>query len=292
MEVRLIDQKDIDKNKWNSCVHFAHNGNIFGYHWYLNNVVKEWHGLVEGEYESVLPLIYQPKSLFRKARLYTHGLLRSTGIYSVNVLSEKRIRTFLEAIPDDYPKWQIAFNEGMSLPSAFQNKRVIQKKNALLLLKIPYEEIAAEYSPALVQILEKASLANLIVVNNITPEKLVAFYRKHAKGNWSESNFHAYQRVMYNAMHRGWGLFSGIQNQKGELLAANFFTISNQRFMSLLPVVSPEGKKVGALELLFDMSIRMQAGRPVVLDFNVEEPGSFELGFGAVASPFFVGANK
>ncbi len=63
MNIRFVPQEDIDKTKWNSCVHYAINGNIFGYMWYLNNVAKKWDALVEEDYESVFPLIWRYKYL-------------------------------------------------------------------------------------------------------------------------------------------------------------------------------------------------------------------------------------
>jgi hypothetical protein len=42
MAVRWVKREDIDKVKWNSCVHYAYNGNIFGYVWYLDFIGKSW----------------------------------------------------------------------------------------------------------------------------------------------------------------------------------------------------------------------------------------------------------
>ena len=286
MDIRFVSQEDIDKNKWNSCIYYARNGNIFGYYWYLTNVVKEWDALVEGDYESVMPLIRTVGSFFKKSKLYSHPLLRSTGLYSVHVLSEKRINSFFEAIPKKLQRGYININEGIKIPkecSWVSNKTF---SNGLLLLKESYDQIAENYSPSLCQKLERANLAQLFTVNNLKPEVLVDFYKTY-DSNFKEVHYHAYLRVMYNAIHRGWGVLSGVKNPKGGLLAANFFMISNQRFMSLLPVVSPSGEKQGALEFLFDISIRIQAEKPMILDFNLHEYNSFAEQFGAVKSPFF-----
>ncbi len=286
MNIRFVSQEDIDKNKWNSCIYYAGNGNIFGYHWYLTNVIKEWDALVEGDYESVLPLIRTEGSFFKRSKLYTHHLLRSTGLYSVHVLSEKRINSFFEAIPKKFQRGEFDLNEGIKIPQQCPWKSNQTFSNALILLKESYDQIASNYTPALCQKLERANIAQLYTVNNLKPEALVDFYKIH-NSNFNEAHFHAYLRVMYNALHRGWGFLSGVKNPQGELLAANFFTISNQRFMSLLPVVSPNGKQSGALEFLFDMSIRIQAEKPMILDFNLYEFNQFAEQFGAVKSPYY-----
>jgi len=286
MDIRFVSGADIDKNKWNSCIYYAGNGNIFGYHWYLTNVVKEWDALVEGDYESVLPLISTEASFFKKSKLYTHHLLRSTGLYSVHVLSEKRINSFFEAIPKKYQRGKININEGIKISDKCLWKTSYEFQNGLLLLKESYDKISEAYSPTLLQKLERANIAQLYTVNNLKPEILVDFYKAN-NSNFKESHYHAYLRVMYNALHRGWGVLSGVKNPNGELLAANFFMISNQRFMSLLPVVSPKGNQQGALEYLFDMSVRIQAEKPMILDFNLYKFNALAQNFGAVKSPFY-----
>jgi len=286
MDIKFVAQEDIDKNKWNSCIYYAGNGNIFGYHWYLTNVIKEWDALVEGDYESVMPLIKSEGSFFKKTKLYTHKLLRSTGLYSVHVLSEKRINSFFEAIPKHLARGNMDINEGIKIPSQCSWQPKLDFSNALLLLKESYDQISSEYSPELYQKLERANLAQLYSINNLKPEVLVDFYKTHSP-DFKEQHYHAYLRVMYNAMHRGWGVLSGVKNPKGELLAANFFMISNQRFMSLLPVCSPKGNQNGALEFLFDLSIKIQAEKPMILDFNLYEFNDFAKQFGATKSPYF-----
>ena len=95
MDLRLIKKENLDKTKWNSCVHYALNGNVFGYKWFLDSVSKEWDALIEGDYESILPLFYTFENNFS----YHQSLLRESGIYSIHLLSKKRIENFIEAIP-------------------------------------------------------------------------------------------------------------------------------------------------------------------------------------------------
>ena len=35
MDIHLVRREDIDKQLYNSCVHYATNGSIYGYDWYL-----------------------------------------------------------------------------------------------------------------------------------------------------------------------------------------------------------------------------------------------------------------
>ncbi|MEL7020062.1 MAG: hypothetical protein AAGK47_00510, partial [Bacteroidota bacterium] len=59
MDIQLIKREDIEKPRWDGCVHYSPNGNVFGYTWYLDAIAREWDGLVENNYESVMPLVYR-----------------------------------------------------------------------------------------------------------------------------------------------------------------------------------------------------------------------------------------
>lgn len=280
MKIELIKHEDIDKVKWNSCVHYANNGNVFGYKWFLDFVAKDWDGLVEGDYESVFPLVWR-KGFFGGKELHQPPLMRELGLYSINALSPKRMEKFLDAIPDAYRNVEVVVNEQINLPETHDFK-VEELYNHQMLLTEPYEKLQENYSRAIREKIAIAEENRLLAVANIKPEEVADFYRKHARDRQHLThNFHALQRIMYNVLHRGWGFASGIRNQEKELLAANFFIYSHNKVMSLVPLESPAGAKLGALPFLFDMLLRSHAGKTLILDFNTAKKDELALGLGA-----------
>lgn len=285
MDIRLIRQEDIDKVKWNSCVHYANNGNIFGYKWYLDHVAKDWDGLVEGDYESVFPLVWR-KGLWGGRVLYQPDLMRELGIYTINAPSSKRIKTFLAAIPSEYKQIDIVLNEQNHYPSVPEFTTATHINHQLLLAR-PFEELEEAFSPAVHEATEKASKAGIILDSNVKPEAIADFYKRHSpEKKGKDRNFHTIQRIMYNVLHRGWGFASAARSTSGELLAVNFFIFSHNTIMSLLPLESPQGREVGALLYLFQMLIRLQANKPLILDFNTMEPDALAEAFGAQTNPY------
>ena len=284
MNIHYLKAEEIDKNKWNSCVHFANNGNPFGYMWFLNNVAKNWDCLIEDDYESVLPLIWQPKILKTK-ELYIPHWVRSSGIYSVNVLSKTRVDAFLNAIPPEYQNIEMALNEGVNLHDGLDFEQT-EQQNYHILLNKDYPSIANDYSEATKDIITEAESSSMISIANLKPEVLADFYKKHTKDNkWVEEKFHALQRIMYNAMHRGLGLSTGVEDKKGELLAADYFIFSHGKLMSLIGTISEEGRKTGAHHMLIDRIIQTNATRPIILDFNTNR--KWTEGFGAKPTGYF-----
>ncbi len=281
MNIKLVKHEDLDKTKWNSCVHFATRGNVYGYWWYLSNTVKQWDALVEGDYESVFPLFPLESRI-----LTTPDTIKEIGIYSINVLSMARVKAFLEAIPTSYQQYNFMLNEGINWPTDFSMKSTTVYNHQLMLDK-EYEELEKNYLPQVDEQMDLARENRLILNSNLKPEKVADFYRIHTTDTTMNinANFHAYQRIMYNALHRGSGFGSAVMNEKQEYLACGFFIFSHGKILRLLSHASPRGIKQGANTLLFDMLIRGNAGRPVLLDFNSYEDDSFAKKFGAKVVP-------
>lgn len=285
MEITYLPSEEIDKVKWNSCVHYALNGNIFGYKWYLDAVAREWDCIIEGDYESVFPLPYRKDWLGRK-HIYQPELMRELGIYSINVLSPARVKRMLEAIPKDFQKIDIVLNEQIGLPENSDFKTG-EHTNHQLLLDSEYEELTESFSRDLLLKLEKAENSNLRPKANLKPEKVAAFYEKYAPSSPEKGrNFHAMQRIMWNILHRGWGFASAVESKDGELLAVDFYIYSHSKVLSLVPVVSPKGKELGALEYLHNTLLRTHAGKKLIFDFNTGTDNEHALQFGATANVF------
>ncbi len=285
MKIERIAHQDIDKTKWNSCVHYATNGNIFGYKWYLDTVAKEWDALVEGDYESVLPLFVTEIP----NRLQQPTLIREAGIYSIHLLSPKRTSAFLEAIPSEYEQVAFQLNEGIKPPDSLAFPKM-EQRNYQLFLQDTYEQLREAYLPRAEQDLKLAEAAELIPASTLKPEIIAKLYRDEAaKSPATEQAFHAYQRIMYNALHRGWGSAQGITDRQGQLLAATFILYSHGRAMILLLPAHPDAEKTGAKSLLIDNLLRSHAGRPMILDFN--SSNLFAERFGARSVPYYRIAN-
>ncbi len=280
MEIRLIPHAEIDKIKWNSCVHYATNGNVFGYKWYLDTIAKEWDGLIEGDYESVLPLFLTE----RKDLLEQPSLLREAGIYSINLLSHRRVNAFLDAIPNQYENISIRLNEGIHLTES-SGFSVEAKNNYQLLLLEPYTVLSAKYSPDLMRFLKSNDKKKLLPSSNVKPEKIAGLFKDNSPDT-PENNyaFHAYQRIMYNALHRGWGATFGVMDQHKDLLSAAFFIYSQGRVMQLVAATTPQGEQMNAYDYLIDNFLQSHAGRPLVMDFNTAE--AYPKRFGARHNEF------
>ncbi|MEL6141353.1 MAG: hypothetical protein AAFU67_07025 [Bacteroidota bacterium] len=263
MDIRFIPQDDIDRQLYNSCVHFATNGSIYGYDWYLNNTAREWDLLVEGadQYFSVLPLPHA-RNWWGRTQLRQPRLVPELALYSVRPLSPKRVQAFWDAVPAAYKGGQLTL-EPWSIPEK-SRFNLLEASGTVLDLSPEYEQVIDDFPASYFSELAKADLADLVPTGHLKPERIADLFLVNATSaadaNW---HFHAIQRLMYQALHRGWGSPFGIQNRQGEVLAAFFLMYSHSRIFPLVQVVTPIGKTVGARTRLWDDILRGHSGRPL-----------------------------
>lgn len=284
MSIRLVPREEIDKTKWNSCVHYASNGSIFGYMWYLDAMARHWDGLVQGDYEAVMPLT--PKAIrWGQEGLKQPPLIRETAIYSVNPPSLSRNKAFWAAIPEEYKVVDLQL-DSFSQPREGDWTNSPQT-NYYLPLSGQYEQIRERYSSDLIEQLAIAEAADLFPSSSMKPEKIAEHFRQ-STNLITEQVFHGLQRIMYNILHRGWGFGTGVMNRDKEILAADFFIFSHGRIMSLAPSNTPPGHAVFAQQYMYDAIIRNNAGKPQALDFNAPfNSVEFAQSFGALDYEYF-----
>jgi hypothetical protein len=280
MNIQLLPREEIDKIKWNSCVHYATNGSVFGYMWYLDATARHWDALVEGDYESVMPLPFERRR-WQGDSLYQPPLIRNLAVYSIHSPDQARIDAFWAAVPEQYRRINLAVDT-FSAPTK-GTWAVEETHNYYLPLLGEYEALRSRFSPSRLADLERAAAADIFPTTSLKPEQLAAYYRANHP-LVKDQEFHGLQRIMYNVLHRGWGFATGVMDREKNLLAADFFIYSHGRIMSLAPVQTAAGEAVGALAHVYDAVIRNHAGKPQALDFNTHRisPG-FAKGFGAVA---------
>ncbi|MGH1337782.1 MAG: hypothetical protein ACRBFS_16800 [Aureispira sp.] len=292
MEIRLLKREEIEEPKWNGCVHYAANSKIYGYTWYLDNVTSEWMGLVEGDYQSVFPLVWNDK-LFKIKQIYQPHLCQQLGLFTVNVRSKERISQFLAAIPDEFKYWDIPLNDGNASVMQLKEYEVVSQPNYLLQLNKPYEELYAAYSKNTKRNIKKGRNSNLFLTGNMAPDKFVETVKQaqEAKGiKHPDALYHTASRIIWNCLHRGKGAITAAYNADQELCAAIFFIFDKAALINLLNVTTIKGKEVGAMAYLLDATIQREADTHRHIDFegsSVEGIARFYESFGAQNEPYY-----
>lgn len=261
---RLIPFNEIDKNKWNGTVHYAINGNVFGYYWFLKAVIGEWDAIVEEDYESVMPVLTKPLNS------YQYYLLKELGPYSVNPLTDIRVKAFLDLIKRYNKSSQYPIHSHTS-KRQFQSFTTSNRLKAVLNGGFDYEKLSKSYSDDLTEVLDVRGYDSVKISSGLKPEGLVDLLSE------SDAYKNALLRLMYNAMHRGIGFSSAIEDKSsGKILAASFFMNSNTTLYEILSF-STGGKKYR--QLIYDLLLRNNSGGPLRFETFFSVDDMHEMGF-------------
>ncbi|MFH1005014.1 MAG: hypothetical protein V1781_05925 [Bacteroidota bacterium] len=122
--INYISHSHINKKTWDECIEHSQNSLIYAYSWYLDIVCPNWEALVEGDYESVMPLTWEKKYGIRY--LFQPYFTQQLGIFSKNKLEKKTIEKFLLSIPTYYKFIEINLNTQNDFQS---NEYSSKKKN-------------------------------------------------------------------------------------------------------------------------------------------------------------------
>lgn len=258
MDIQILPATEIDQLKWDSCVHYATHPSFTGYTWYLNAWDKDWIGMVEGDYESVMPLFRQKDWLGRT--IYRQpGHIGPTGPFSIHVMSRPRILAFLKAAPGRLQHVLLPWEGQVGLPGVSASPL----KRDLLQLYEPYAQLKSGFSW-----LKDAGQKDWAMIQ-LTPESIASFWQKHEPSyRGKDKDVHRYHRIMYQALHRGHGFLSGIGSTADQLEAAAFFITTGGILYRLFSASVPGQRGEEARRAMYDLLIQTHAGRPWMLDFN------------------------
>ena len=281
--IRFLQRKEIDIEKWNSCIQQSPNGQIFVFSWYLDICCEGWCGLVEDDYQSVFPLAIRKKVGI--SYLYQPFFTRHFGVFSTLNISKELQLEFLSAIPPHLKFWDFCMNRECKEITAdiYAEKKTYQT----LSLNTTYSAIRDRYNENLRRNLKKSATEEYICIFDFSPEKVVEQFHHLQKDKlkaFSEDDYLTLKNLMNGVTRNADYKCIAVQNKKKEIVAGAFFMNSHNRIVYLKGFSNEEGKKNGAMHFLFDQLIKQEAGSTAILDFggsSVESVARFYKSLGA-----------
>lgn len=282
--IRYLKHNEIDKKKWDSCIAHAFNGIIYAWSWYLDIVCPGWEALVEGDYKKIMPLTARTK--FGIRYLYQPYFTQQLGVFSVDKMSRKDVKDFLDAIPSSFKLVEISLNTFNQLEqkSGFEVRRSLTHELDL----IPsYQLLHAHYSENAKRNVKKGVKNGLSVVKYVSPRQVIKLFssnRGRETGSYNSSHYSMLAALINECVKRGQGHVWGVSNKEGELCAGAFFIESNGKAIFLFSGRNAEAKANGAMFFLIDRFIAENAQRNLILDFegsNDPDLARFYKGFGS-----------
>lgn len=244
-------------------------------------MAKHWDALILGDYDAVMPLTWNRK--YGVYYLYQPFLTAQLGIFGTSV-NAATVETFLQAIPARFRYWDFYLNYQNTFP--LNNYRIYQRKNLVLNLNKPYEEIFNNYRENIQRNIRKAEQLGCRAVKNIEVEKVVELATQQMKTYTKESadNVKRFTELYHQLYDRQQAGSYGIMSAKNDLVASCIFIFSHNRAYYILVGNHPDGRTVGASHCLIDAFIKDNAEKEMLLDFegsDIRNLAFFYSSFGA-----------
>jgi hypothetical protein len=282
--IQYLEQKEIDKQKWDACITSAENGLIYGYADFLDTMAGDWDALIMGDYEAVMPLPWRKKYGIRY--IYQPAFVAQLGVFGNNTGSDT-LHQFLKAIPSSFKFIDLPFNHQNRFEAGDYQTR--ERVNYVLDLHLPYEEIYSKYRDNIRRNIKKSVGYGCSFSLDVSLDDIIELASMNERGGSQTNDFRNFKILAEKLRTDNKALNYGILSNNGQLLASAVFFFSHQRAYYLLVGNHPNGRTLGASHALVDAFIRNHAGRDLLLDFegsDIRNLAFFYSSFGAVEESY------
>jgi hypothetical protein len=288
MGLRIVSRKDINDAKWDACIAGSLVGLPYAFTWYLDAVADKWRAIVFKDYEAVFP--FPVASKMGVEYVYQPFFCQQLGLYSANThLGLEDI--CLRMISKKYLYCNINLNYLSSLEI---NNKFSARKNYILPLNLPYEDISKKYSQSQSRNIGKAKQASLIVDFNAKNTGEFSELFEQYSTTSIEAYKSKYTKVLANlagqVLQHNAGELCMVKHPSGAIAAMNLMLFAGKRIINIAPVTTEAGRNCGAMHYLLDSYIRRFAETDKILDFegsSLPSVAKFYERFGATSEFFY-----
>ena len=221
--IKLFENKQIDKQKWDNCLEQSECAKIYAYSWYLDIVAPNWKALIHDNYKAVFPLPVKKRLgiSYISQPLFTQQL----GLFSSD--NSLNFDYYLSQIPKKIWLRSLQVNNH----STYATK----KDNFELDISVDIEKIREKYSQNTKRNIKKAREQQLII-KACSTQSLIQLFKANKGKEVKEMNEESYSilsnlldKIQVKKMGNCYGIF-----KDGELISSAFLVIvSNDQFIFL-----------------------------------------------------------
>jgi len=280
MQIKLFQNTEIDRKRWDKCIKQSNNQLSYAYTWYLDIVSPSWEALISENYEYVMPL--PSKRKYGIPYLVQPILTQQLGVFSKEVINEDIINEFIKLLP--------SLSYELNLNDQNIHSNAVAYPNYILNLNFTYQQISSQYTKNTHRNIDKSSKLDLKIKKNIPLEDFILFYYSVNKNFESPQQSIIEKLIDKGLIEKSMTLF-GVYNNEKSLIAGLCILLSNHRLTYLLPISSAEGKSSSAMFFLIDKIIQNNAEKEIIFDFegsSIEGIARFYKGFGAKNKPYYI----
>lgn len=241
--MKFILAKDIDREKWNRRIANWSGENIFMYTWYLDSVCTHWGGLIEGDYDTILPVSFT-------SRLGVKQFVQAPFTREYDIVGDRfNWEKALQFLSKKFKT--IRFRNGSA--ELINNKNI--RRHQILSLLPGIAVLKKNYSTNAKRILKKCH--NFHLEESFEPEILLELFKKFVAPkieSITAKDLRFLQKLMEAAIQNKTGELLLVK-ENNEIVAGGFFLKDKNRITYLKGAGSETAKRSGALYFLIDQAI-------------------------------------
>ncbi len=287
MSIHYVKNKEINFYKWDQCILHSLNGIIYAYSWYLNMVSDNWDALIEDDYVTVMPMIIRKK--LNQNIVYTPYYLHQLGIFSINLLDQKKISDFVKAIPPEIKYYDIRLNRFNNVSLEGVTKVSHDPCFELDLIK-PYQSIKNRYSEKTREFLNANNIKKVSVIEGLSINDMILFMRKIGSSLplfIKEDDYKLFRILVASSIRFRLGAVYGAYDEFNEICAVVFIIKSHNSLVLLFAGADKSGKEKNAVARIIDTIIKKYSQKNLTLSFEyIDDYCNEDLytGFGSLKS--------
>lgn len=288
-EIKFVDNKDIDRAKWDQCIANSSFGIVYAYSWYLDRICPCWDALIWGNYLYVMPLVNNKK--YGISYIYQPFFTQQLGVFSNFPPEPDIVNQFLNSIPGKFRLTDMNLNLG-NMPTA-DGYNIRKNTTYQLHLHSGADNIRINYNSNTKRNIQKAIQNKISIFSVYDINQFVKFTQANLTKKSPEiknKHYQALQKVISYALYHQLGEIYGAWDSANNLVASVFFLTSNQKSIYLAASSNRTGIEQSAMFLLIDTFIQNNAGKKQILDFegsNISGIARFYAGFGAIPETYY-----
>ncbi len=269
MNIIYLTYHEIDKKKWDDCIQHAVNGLIYAESVYLDHLAANWHALILGDYEAVMPLTWKRK--WGIQYLYQPAFIQQGGIFSRKKLSEKTTRSFIEMASLKFRFAEININY-LNIINAEKGIQIKKRNNYVLELGAGYNKISSKYNVYIKQRLSRLAKFSLQYKLSDGLPAAIKLYKKlygERMASVANKDFLQFEMLCKILNNQNRIIIRHVYNNDGkELLAVILLLKDKNRLYNIISAILPKGKKLLANYFLYNEVIKEFSDENILLDFE------------------------
>lgn len=250
--ITYVKRKDLDLEKYNTCIEKSNQSKVFAFSWYLDIVAENWSVLVYKDYNAVMPIPWKKKFFIKY--VYPPFWLLELGVFSLD--DKFDIQLFFKVLFSKFKFVETRLNSKNKLN--ISRKYLKDGQMQVLKLEDDYTSILSNFRKDRKKDLQRAFKNDLTEKWNDNPNYLITLFKNNVgkrTSNIIDKDYDSLQKLISTCIKKRVGEVLSIYDKNNNIVASGFFLKHKKEVTILVSSTDFKNRKNGANTFLIDRAI-------------------------------------